>query len=94
MDRTISPVFCAATHCTDFVCPRKILNALILIGLFIESSVSNFHIKGKILISKDIKLPVFFFFFLFNFIYLSIGKLHTHPVRFEPKTSPSPPIPE
>ena len=92
MDRTISPVFCAATHCTDFVCPRKILNALILIGLFIESSVSNFHIKGKILISKDIKLPVFFFFF--KFIYLSIGKLHTHPVRFEPKTSPSPPIPE
>ena len=92
MDRTISPVFCAATHCTDFVCPRKILNALILIGLFIESSVSNFQSKGKILISQDIKLPVVFFFF--KFIYLSIGKLHTHPVRFEPKTSPSPPIPE
>ena len=77
MDRTISPVFCAATHCTDFVCPRKILNALILIELFIESSVSNFHIKGKILISKDIKLPVFFFFSLNLFFYILVSYTHT-----------------
>ena len=75
MDRTISPVFCAATHCTDFVCPSKILNALILMGLFIESSVSNFHSKGKILISQEIKLLVFFSLNLF--IYLLVSYTHT-----------------
>jgi len=33
-EQIMSPEVCAATLCTDPLCPRKILNALILIGLF------------------------------------------------------------
>lgn len=43
------PEVSAATLCTDALCPRKILKALIFAGEFSGSSVSNYQEKGNAL---------------------------------------------
>lgn len=47
--KTMLPEVSAATLCTDALCPRKILKALIFAGEFSGSSVSNYQEKGNAL---------------------------------------------